>query len=257
MRAQTLPALAGWQWITGGLAIFRRNPPLLAMLVISYWFTVLLLNVLPIIGAVAASLAIPGLSVGLMQACRNLERGDPINLPTLYSGLRQNPRTLVALGTLYLVCTLGILGISALTDGGDLLRFMLSTKPIDKETLESGSLLLPATVVTLLLGPLLMAYWFAPVLAAWHQLPAFKALFFSFVACWINWRAFFVYSAGLLLVAAIAPALLLGLLIIAFPQAQNFLTVLLTVPMTLVVAPVVFASFYVSYRDVFGFTASA
>ena len=45
MKAQTLPAAAGWRWITGGLAIFRRNPPLLAMLVISYWFTLLLLNI--------------------------------------------------------------------------------------------------------------------------------------------------------------------------------------------------------------------
>ena len=75
MRAQTLPPAAGWRWLVGGFAIFRRNLVMLSMLVSAYWFIVLFLNVLPVLGALAASLAIPGLSVGLMQAARNIERG--------------------------------------------------------------------------------------------------------------------------------------------------------------------------------------
>lgn len=251
MRAQTLPAAAGWRWLTGGFAIFRRNPPLLTLLVISYWFAVLLLNVVPVVGAILASLLIPGLSVGVMQACRDLDRGQSAGLPTLFGSLRKNPRTLISLGALYLASTLGILGISTLVDGGDFMRFMLSPQPLDPETLESGSLLLPATLVMLLLVPLLMAYWYAPVLAAWHQLPISKSLFFSFVACWLNWRAFFVYSLGLFLVGAILPGIFLGLLLLLFPQAQHLGAALVTVPLVLMVAPTVFASFYVSYRDVF------
>lgn len=252
MRAQSLPAAAGWGWITGGFAIFRRNPPVLGLLVMSYWFTVLLLSAVPLIGTVAASLLIPGLSVGLMQACRLLERRQMPGLPVLFGSFRDNTGTLVALGALYLACTLGILGMSTIADGGEMLRLLLSGKPVDAETLESGALLAPATIVMLLLVPLLMAYWFAPVLAAWHRLPLFKALFFSFVACWINWRPFLVYSLGLLLVGAIAPGVVVGLLVIVFPGAANFLSALVTVPMLLILAPVVFASFYVSYRDVFG-----
>ncbi|MBS1189823.1 MAG: putative transrane protein [Rhodocyclaceae bacterium] len=257
MRAQTLPAAAGWRWLVDGFAIFRRNPPLLVLLVISYWFTILLLNVVPILGAVLASLAIPGLSVGLMQACRDLERGEPVGLPTLFGSLKDNPRALTALGALYLVATLGILGLSTLVDGGDLLRFMLSTKPVDPEAVAGGRLLLPFALVMTLLVPVLMAYWYAPVLAAWHKLPVFKALFFSFVACWLNWRPFVVYGLGLLGVAAIGPGMVLGLLLTLFPGAQNFLATLVTVPMVLVVAPTVFASFYVSYRDVFTISDSA
>ena len=251
MRAQNLPAAAGWGWLTGGFAIFRRNPPILALLVISYWFTILLLNILPILGAVLASLAIPGLSVGLMQACRNIERGETAGLPTLFGSLKENPRPLVALGGLYLLCTLGILGVSALADGGELLGFMLSTRGLDPETLESGRLLAPSLVVLTLMVPLLMAYWYAPVLVAWHRLSVAKALFFSFVACWLNWRAFFVYGLGLVLFAAIMPGLVLGLVAALFPGVQNFLASLVTVPLVLIVAPTVFASFYVSYRDVF------
>ena len=252
MRAQELPAAAGWGWITGGFAIFRRNPPVLALLVMSYWFTVLLLSAIPLVGTVAASLLIPGLSVGLMQACRGLERRQPVGLPTLFGSLKDNTGTLLALGALYLACTLGILGLSTLADGGEFLRTMLSAKPVDQETLESGALLAPAAIVMLLLTPLLMAYWFAPVLAAWHRLPLFKSLFFSFVACWINWRAFLAYGLGLVLVGAVAPGVLVTLLLVAFPGAASLLTALVTVPLVLVLAPVVFASFYVSYRDVLG-----
>ena len=102
--------------------------------------------------------------------------------------------------------------------------------------------------------PLLMAYWFAPILAAWHRLSAPKALFFSFVACWLNWRAFVAYGMALFGLAGVVPGLILAMVGLISPEASSFLTAVLTVPMVLVVAPVIFASFYVSYRDVFGFS---
>lgn len=252
MRAQTLPAAAGWQWILGGFTIFRRNPLMMGMLVVSYWFTVLFLNIVPVIGVVVASLAIPGLSVGLMQAARNLERGQPIGLQTLYGSLKENARTLIALGALYLACTLGILGLSALVDGGDFLKFMLSSSRAERAAVEDADFILPALFITLLMTPVLMAYWFAPVLAAWHRLSVGRSLFFSFVACWMNWRPFLAYGIGLVLFAGIVPGVVLGLLLLLFPGAASFITALVTIPMVLVVAPTIFASFYACYRDIFG-----
>ncbi len=252
MRAQTLPAAAGWQWILGGFAIFRRNPLMLGMLVVSYWFTVLFLNIVPVIGVVVASLAIPGLSVGLMQAARNLERGQPIGLQTLYGSLKENARTLIALGALYLACTLGILGLSALVDGGDFLKFMLSSSRAERAAVEDADFILPALFITILMTPVLMAYWFAPVLAAWHRLSLGRSLFFSFVACWMNWRPFLAYGIGLVVFAGILPGIVLGLLLLLFPGAASFITALVTIPMVLVVAPTIFASFYACYRDIFG-----
>jgi hypothetical protein len=257
MQAQTLPAAAGWRWIGAGFAIFRRNPPMLSMLVVSYWLTVLVLNVLPVIGALAASLVIPGLSVGLMQAARDLERGQSIGLPTLFSGLRQNTRTLLALGALYLGVTIAILGLSALVDGGELLRFMLASKVADKEGIEDANFLLPSLFVMVLMAPVLMAYWFAPVLAAWHGLGVRKSLFFSFVACWINWRAFLAYGAAMVLVAGIIPGLVLGLLGAVFSGGDSsFVSLFIIMPfmtmIALIVLSTVYASYYASYRDVFG-----
>ncbi|RIX48492.1 MAG: DUF2189 domain-containing protein [Rhodocyclales bacterium GT-UBC] len=252
MRAQTLPAAAGWRWIGAGFMIFRRNPPVLSMLVIAYWFTLIFLNILPIIGALVASLVVPGLSVGLMQASRNLERGQPVGLQTLFGGLKENTRTLLALGALYLFCTIGILGVSALVDGGNMLHYMLANSRAERAQFEDADFTLPGLVVLLLLLPVLMAYWFAPVLAAWHRLPMAKSLFFSFIACWMNWRPFLTYSLGLLIVAGVLPGMLLGILLLLFPAAQSFITGIVSVPLLLIIAPAVFASFYASYRDIFG-----
>lgn len=257
MRAQTLPAAAGWRWIAGGFAIFRRNPVMLSMLVLTYWFTVLFLNVLPVVGALAASMAIPGLSVGLMQAARCLERGAPIGLQTLYGSFRDNPRTLVALGVLYLLCTLGVLGVSTLADGGDLLRFMMAETKAERAALEEADFMLPALVVLTLMTPVMMAWWFAPTLAAWHRLTLGRSLFFSFVACWLNWRAFLAYGAALMVVAGVLPGLILGMLLLAIPDGAQFATTLVTLPMVLFIAPVVFASFYACYRDIFGISEIA
>ena len=252
MRAQTVSSAAGWRWLLGGLAIFRRNPAVMVMLVLSYWFTLVFLNILPLIGALAASMAVPGLSVGLMQAARNLERGQPVGLQTLFGGLKENTRTLLLLGALYLFCTLGVLGVSTIFDGGDLFRYMLASNRAERAAVEEGDFLFSALVVTALLVPVMMAWWFAPVLAAWHRLPLGKSLFFSFVACWMNWRAFLAYGIALLLFAGVLPGILLGLLLILFPEGQGFVTTLVTVPMVLVIAPTVFASFYACYRDIFG-----
>jgi hypothetical protein len=225
---------------------------MLASLVVSYWFTVLLLNILPIIGSLAAALVVPGLSVGLMQAARNLDRGIPVGLQTLFGGLKENPRTLVGLGALNLACTMAIVGLSTLVDDGNLFNYMMANSKAERALLEDADFTLPVLFAMLLMTPLMMAYWFAPVLAAWHRLPLGKSLFFSFIACWINWRAFLAFSAGLLLLAGIFPGILMGVLLILLPGAPGLVMAVVMVPMALIIAPVIFASFYASYRDIFG-----
>jgi hypothetical protein len=205
-----------------------------------------------VIGALAASLVIPGLSVGLMQAARLIERGQQVGVQTLFGSMKENGRTLLALGALYLCCTLGILGLSALLDGGDMFRFMMANSRAERAVVEDADFILPALFVMLTMTPVLMAYWFAPVLAAWHKLTLGRSLFFSFVACWMNWRPFLVFGAGLLLVAGVVPGVLLGVLLLVFPGAANFIVAIVTMPMVLVIAPTIFASFYACYRDIFG-----
>ena len=154
---------------------------------------------------------------------------------------------LLALGALYLACTIGILSLSALVDGGELLSFMLSSKATDREVIESGDFALPALFVMLLMTPVVMAYWFAPVLAAWHGLGVGKSLFFSLVACWINWRAFLVY--GMLWVMVFMGTTLLVSLLASLLDGEWATSMLL--PATLMLAAMFFCSTYFSFRDSF------
>ena len=251
MQALTLNAAHGWRWLAEGFRIFRKNHLMLTFLVVSYWMLMAIVNVIPMIGTIATTLCIPAFSVSLMNACRNIDKGGPLGPQTLFSGFQKNPRALITLGAIYLAATVGILAISSLADGGALMQLMLAGRTPDAEVLASGYVMLALQVALILLCPLIMAYWYAPILAAWHGLSPAKALFFSFIACARNWRAFLVYSLALLVAATLLPGLLLGTLAALLPDGAALLTVVLTVLLVLILAPTLFASFYVSYRDVF------
>lgn len=64
MQAKTLTFNAGWGWLRAGFELYRKNPPLLAMLTFSYWIVLLSLQLVPGIGPVVASVLMPALSVG-------------------------------------------------------------------------------------------------------------------------------------------------------------------------------------------------
>lgn len=251
MQALTLPTKRGWRWLADGFRIFRKSPLLLGVIVVGYWILMAVVNAIPLLGPIAATLCIPAFSVSLMNVCRDVEHERPIAPLHLFSGFRRNLRPLLALGALYLGGVLAILGVSALADGGALMQMMISGKPPGEELLAGGSFLVATQIALLLLTPLMMAYWYAPVLAAWHDLPVGKALFFSFIACLRNWRAFFAYAVALMVFGALLPGLALGLLASLMPQSASFFTALFFMPLLLVLAPTLFASFYVSYRDVF------
>jgi hypothetical protein len=224
---------------------------MLTFLVVSYWVLMALVNVIPVIGTIATTLCIPAFSVSLMNACRSIERGTPLGPQLLFSGFASNLRALLTLGAIYLAAVVAILGISALADDGALMAMMLAGQKPDAETVSSGSLLLATEIALVLLCPLIMAYWYAPVLAGWHGLSPAKALFFSFVACLRNWRPFLVYSLAIGVVATLVPGIVLGVLAALLPSGASLVLVLMMVLLILVLAPTLFASFYVSYRDVF------
>jgi len=251
MQALKLPARRGWLWLAGGFVIFRKNPPVLTMLVVSYWMLIALVNLIPVLGALAATLCIPAFSVSLMNACRELDQGRTISPPILFSGFRQNLRALIMLGGVYLGATITILGVSAMADGGLLMQMMLAGTPPGEEAMGSAQFLAATQIALILFTPLMMAYWYAPVLAAWHGFPIAKALFFSFVACLRNWRAFIAFAAAMMVFGALVPGLILGLLASLVPEGVNFFAALFTIPLLFILAPTLFASFYVSYRDVF------
>jgi hypothetical protein len=157
------------------------------------------------------------------------------------------------LGALYLVATLLVLGSSALADNGLLARWMLFGQKPTQEALAESQLVLALVLATLIYTPVLMGYWFAPVLAAWRGMSAAQSLFYSFFATLRNWRAFLVYSLAFALIGGIMPMLVLIIALALRPTSAVLSSILIysMVPAVLTLVPTLFASFYTSYIDIF------
>lgn len=248
-KSRTVPARHGWFWLARGYFLFRRNPPMWTLLVFTYWIVVALVNQIPFAGPLAATLFLPAFSVSFMVICRQLESGEPLLPVLLFAGFRTRLSTLITLGGLYLLSLVLVLGISALADQGALARWVVYGTPPTAQAVRDGSLSSALIIAAVAGTPVVMAFWFAPVLVAWDGMGAAKALFFSFFASWRNWRAFLVYGAVLALAGmALSMALVaITLLLRGHPEVLR----LGMIAAILVTMPTLFGSFYAAYRDVF------
>jgi hypothetical protein len=251
MQALILPASRGRHWFLEGFGIFRKNPLLLALPVLCYVIVVNLVKSIPIIGQVAVTLVIPVFSVSLMNACRLIEQGNPPPPQIIFSGFQKNLRPLLVLGAACILFATVIFGMAALIDQGVLFKLVFLDQDPGKEVLASGRLMVAKQLVMGLSVPLMMAYWYAPVLVAWHDLPAGKALFFSLVACARNWRAFLSYAATIIVFGVLLPSLVAALMMAVFSVDGNLFSIAFVGLVVLVLLPTQYASLYVSYRDVF------
>ncbi|KAI5913180.1 BPSS1780 family membrane protein [Thauera sp. 2A1] len=247
MQANQLPMQRGWAWLRDGLALWLRNPALLTFAAFGYLLALLVVSMFPFVGQAIASLLMPVLSLGVLNACRAVDAGRKVGPDVLFSGFKGNLPELIKIGGLYLVASFAVLFLTTLVDGGTLMRVMTGGK-IDEAAAAEPALTVSLIVALVLSTPVMMAYWFAPLLAGWWKLPAAKALFFSFYACLRNWRPFLAYSIALAVFGALLPGLIVGVIGMVSPT----LATLLSVPVPLVLVPVVFASFYVNAREVFG-----
>lgn len=252
MQALQRPARNGLRWLSDGFRLVRRRPSAMMAVVTAYWFVILFVSSLPYLGSLIASLLMPLLSVGVMNACRRNDAGELPRIDVLISAFRDDAdrvKSLVALGALYLALTLLVLFATSLVDGGILMGLMTG-REVTAEELLSPEFERAAQLALVLMAPIMMAWWYAPLLVSWKGVSLVKALFFSLVACWRNWRPFTVYGLaaagfGLPFLSLVA-LLLLGS---GLPQAAS-IQILFMIAI-LLLGPVYFASFYFTWRDVF------
>jgi len=251
MQARIVSAGRGARWLVEGWRLFRVAPLGWLAAVFGYWLLMSVVSLLPLIGAAAAAILVPAFSVGFMALARAAGRKAPLDLSLLFDGFRNEVRAQITLGFFYLLCLALLLGAGSLVDEGALAQWLLTGKRPDAEVLQSQAFLAALVTTAALYMPVMLAFWFAPPLAAWHSVAPGKALFFSFFACLLNWRAFLAYGAVTLLIMIAVPlaALSLPLLLLGAERAQMAPLVL---PILILMLPTLFASFYVSYRDVFG-----
>ena len=251
MQARVVPAARGWAWVVEGFRMFRVAPLAWLALVFAYWMAMTVISLVPYVGVAVASILVPAFSVGFMAASRAAQHRTSPALSMLGAGFRDHLPAQLALGGVYFAALVVLLAASALADDGTLTRWMATGEKPSPEALGSDEFLSALMLFAALYAPVMMAFWFAPLLVAWHGLSAAKALFFSFFASLMNWRAFVVYGTGTALVLFILPSLLvLGAMFVTGGTTRIALLSVLF-PFLLTLLPTLFASFYASYRDVF------
>ena len=99
----------GWAWLREGLQLWRRNPALLTFATFGYLLSIIVISLVPLLGQLVASLLMPALSVGVLNACRAIDGGRKTGPDVLFSGFKSNLQGLVVVGGLYLAATLVVL----------------------------------------------------------------------------------------------------------------------------------------------------
>lgn len=230
----SVPISHGWAWLAGGFWYFKRNPLAWMAAIVIFILLSIGLQLIPFLGGLLLTLLQPVITAGFMLGIQEQELERDFRVSHIFAGFsNKNMGQLLLVGLLYLIGLFLILFGIVLTIGGTLAATGGLEGDPDMLTNIAGS---SSVFIVMLLGvafsiPLFMAYWFAPALIALDGLSAINAMKLSFFGCFKNILPFLIYgiAAVLLIIVGTIP-FLLGLL---------------------VVIPMLIASAYVSYRDIF------
>jgi uncharacterized membrane protein len=229
---KSVPAANGWNWIAEGWALFKAAPGLWIGMIVVFMVMYLAAMLVPFIGPVAQYLLMPVFMGGIAAGCRAIDDGSGLQFNHLFAGFQTKFGTLAAIGALYLAGFVAILVVVMLITGVGVFAVMAGGA---QDVAASGgaalSILLAVLIAMALSIPLMMAIWFAPALAMFHELGAVEAMKASFSGCLRNVVPFLIYG------------------IVGF-----VLAILATIPLMLgwlVLGPVFAASVYTGYRDIY------
>jgi len=234
IEGRSVNAGDGWKWITQGFALFKSNPGMWIVLFIIYLIIGVILSKVPMIGPIILNILAPVFVAGFMSGCRDMEKGEDLEINHLFYGFKHHTSQLITVGGLYFTGIIIIVGIMFAGVDHATLQALLDGQKLSEQQAEvmlQNGFLLYMLVGAALLMPLMMAYWFAPLLVAFHGLKPVEAFKVSFKASLRNIMPFFVYS----LIAMVL------LIVAAIPFGLGML----------VMIPTMMASLYTSYKDIF------
>lgn len=230
----TAPAARGAAWLFEGFTMFQQEWLTWIGITIIFFVLSIVISILPL-GSVLFNLVTFAFIGGLMLGCREIDRGAELNVGHLFTGFSDNLGQYVLLGVIYSVGMAIILllmaGLLFIMLGGMSFITDLQAGQFDKLLQSSVTILIVVLLALMLYVPLIMAFWFAPALVALGKLNALEAIKLSFSGCMANVMPFLPYGV-------------VGLI----------LSVLATVPLGLgwlILCPMMVASVYISYRDIF------
>lgn len=227
------PAGNGWTWIADGWRFFMKAPGVWIAIVLVLAVIMIALNFIPFIGPLALAVLTPVFGGGLMLGCRALDEGKELEFAHLFAGFRTQLGSLATLGAIYLGLAFAIGLIVAVITGASMFA-MMSGGGAHNPAMVTGALggmLLAILIGLALFVPVAMLMWFAPALVALNGIAPLEALKASWRGCLKNMLPFLLYGLVLLVLAVLA----------SLPIMLGWL----------VLGPVMAASIYTSYRDIY------
>ena len=176
-----LKARTGWDWILGGLTLFRKRPFFLTNLFFIYLISMILLSMIPFIGQILPILIAPVFTFLFMYVCFSIDIGRQITFRECFEVLdRTIIWRLVMVGGFYLIFGLLAVGLSFLVDGGNLFFLFVQNSPDKLPSPDLGGMFIALGLIFIVYIPFAMATWFAAPLIGWKKMGFGKALFYSF-----------------------------------------------------------------------------
>jgi hypothetical protein len=228
---RSVEAGQGWAWIAGGFELFKKNPGIWIALVVLLFVITIVLSFIPFLGAIALYLLMPVFGGGMMLGCRSLAGGGPLEIGHLFAGFQNQTGSLVVIGAITIGAMIVImLPVMALVGFG---AFFGASAGGAAGAGGIGVTFLLAFLIAFALSILVyMALWFAPSLVVFRGMAPVAAMKASFGACLKNIVPFLVYGIVVLVLGIVA----------AIPLMLGWL----------VLGPVVIASVFVAFQDIFG-----
>ncbi|MGV6853322.1 MAG: BPSS1780 family membrane protein [bacterium] len=223
----------GWAWITQGWNMVKSEPLLWIVAFVSMFGVYFILSTIPLV-SIAAPVVVPIIGGGIMFMAMKQDKGLDAKLEDIFAGFNDKAGSLAGLGLLNLgasivimiivVIIFAVFGGMAFISGG-----------MDMNNVDVGMMLPAFFIAGLFMAVLFMlvgaGMWFAPALIMLNDMDVMAAFTTSFKAVYKNWLAFLVYGLAVFVLAIIGSIpLFIGLLVLA---------------------PVLIASSYTAYKDVF------
>ena len=225
-------ASRGFSWFGEAWTLFLRAPGTWIAMFVVFAVAWIVLSIIPL-GGLVVSACYPIVAAGIMLGCRDLEQGKSLGFGHLFAGFGPHAGKLLGVGLIYLA---GVVLIGFLVGIGMALTVPMIARSGSHPNLTgflamAPIMLLVALVALALSLPLIMALWFAPAIVIFNGGGSMAALKSSFHGCLKNFGPFLLYGIAGFVFAVLA----------AVPVGLGFL----------VLGPVVWATMYTGYRDIF------
>lgn len=235
-----VPAGNGWQWIADGWKLFMKQPGVWVLITVIVAVVFAVLAWIPFIGTLALALVGPILGGSLMVGTQACDRSGTLEPAHLLVGFKEKTGKLVTVGIFNLIASFVLIVLVGLIAGagagmGALMGGMAGGGGGAMMGGMAGmtmSMMFGGLVALALSVPIAAALWFAPALIMFRDAEPMDALKMSFFGCLRNIVPFVVYGIVAFVLAIVA----------SIPFGLGWLAL----------GPVLAASIYTAYRDIFG-----